>query len=106
MAQKTSHYKNIKGSPRKDWISSFMKRQNLSLKNAAKLSKPHQNATKTPLIINHWFEILEETIESLGLKERIDFIWDVDQSGVAQEPKKCKVVFERTTNTTNYKWVR
>ena len=85
-AQKTFHYKKLKGSPGKDWISIFMKRQNLSLKNAIKLSKPCQNA------INHWFDILEETIENLGLKERPDLIWNVEESLVPHEPKKCKVV--------------
>ena len=90
-AQKTFHYKNLKGSPGKDWTSLFMKRQNLSLKNA-KLSKPCQNATKNPFIINHWFDILEESIENLGLKECPDLIWNVDESGVPHEPKKCKVV--------------
>ena len=61
-AQKTFHYKNLKVSPRKVWISLFIKQQNLSLKNATKLSKPCQNATKNPFNINHWFDILEETI--------------------------------------------
>ena len=91
-AQKTFHYKKLKGSPGKDWITLFMKRQNLSLKNATKLSKPCQNATKNPFIINHWFDILEESIENLGLKECPDLIWNVDESGVPHEPKKCKVV--------------
>ena len=91
-AQKTFHYKNLKVSPTGDWISLFIKQQNLSLKNATKLSKPCQNATKNPFIINHWFDILEETIENLGLKECPDLIWNVDESGVPHEPKKCKVV--------------
>ena len=63
-AKKIFHYKNLKGSPGKDWISLFMKQQNLSFKNAMKLSKPCQNPTKNPFIIDHWFDILEETIEN------------------------------------------
>ena len=89
-AKKIFHYKNLKGSPGKDWISLFMKQQNLSLKNTTKLSKPCQNPTKNTFIVNHWFDILEETIENLGLKERPDLI--VDESGVPQEPRKCKLV--------------
>ena len=89
-AKKIFHYKNLKGSPGKDWISLFMKQQNLSLKNTTKLSKPCQNPTKNTFIINHWFDILEETIENLGLKERPDLI--VDESRVPQEPRKCKLV--------------
>ena len=68
MAQKIFHYKNLKGSPEKDWISSFMKRYNVSLKNATKLSKSRHNASKNSFNINHRIGILEETIENLGLK--------------------------------------
>ena len=46
--------KGVSGSPRPDWIASFMKTLGLSLKNATKLSKAHNNATKNPFIINHW----------------------------------------------------
>ena len=69
-----------------------MKQQNLSLKKCYKTIKPCQNATKNPYIINHWFDILEETTENLGLKESPDLIWNVDESGVPHEPQKCKVV--------------
>ena len=89
MAQKIFHYKNLKWSPGKDWISSFLKRQNLSLKNATKLSKPPQSATKNPF--NHWFDILEETIENLGLEERPDLTWNTDETEILHEPKKCKL---------------
>ena len=102
MAQKIFHYKNLKGFPGKDWISSFMKQQNLSLKNATKLSKPHQNTIKNPFIINHWFDIIEETIENLGLKECPDLIWNVDKSGVPQEPKKCKVLSLKGQTTLKF----
>ena len=61
-------------------------------KKCCKTIKPCQNATKNPCIINHWFDILEETIENLDLKECPDLIWNVDKSGVPHEPKKCKVV--------------
>ena len=72
-AQKTFHYKNLKGSPEKYWISLFMKQQNLSLKTIK---------TTPKCIINYWFDILEETIENLGMKECPDLIWNVDESGV------------------------
>ena len=42
--------------------------------------------------MNHWFDILEETIENLGLKERPDLTWNTDETGILHEPKKCKVV--------------
>ena len=37
-------------------------------------------------------DILEETIKNLGLKERPDLIWNMDESGAPPEPKKCNIV--------------
>ena len=65
-----------------------MKTSRLSLKNATKLSKARHNVTKNPFIINHWYDLLEETIDKLGLGDRPDLIWNADES----EPKRCKVI--------------
>ena len=46
--------KGVSGSPGPDWNASFMKTSGLCLKNATKLSKARNNATKNPFIINHW----------------------------------------------------
>ena len=64
-AQEIFNFKGLKGCPGKDWLSGFMRQQKLSLKNATKLSKPRQNATKNPFIINHWFDILEKTVKKI-----------------------------------------
>ena len=69
-----------------------MKTSGLSLKNATKLSKARSNATKNPFIINHWYDLLEETIDKLGLGDRPDLIWNADESGLPSEPKRCKVL--------------
>ena len=86
------NYKGVSGSPGPDWIASFMKTSGLSLKNATKLSKARSNATKNPFIINHWYDLLEETIDKLGLGDRPDLIWNADESGLPSEPKRCKVI--------------
>ena len=66
------HYKGVQGCPGPDWLNSFMKKQNLSLKNATKLCKARYNATKNPFVIFHWFDLLEETISKLGIGDRPD----------------------------------
>ena len=66
--------------------------QSLSLKQATKLSVPIYNATKNPFIIYHYYDILEETIERLNLRNRPHLIWNCDESGLPHEPKKCKVI--------------
>ena len=47
---------------------------------------------KNPLTVNHWFNILEETVKKLGIEDRPDLIWNSDESGLPSEPKKCKVI--------------
>ena len=42
--------------------------------------------------MNHWFDILEETVKKLGIEDRPDLIWNSDESGLPSEPKKCKVI--------------
>ena len=46
---------------------------------------------KNPFIVNHWFNILEETVKKLGIEDRSDLICNSDESGLPSEPKKCKV---------------
>jgi len=91
-AKSIFNYKKVVGCPGPDWIASLIKKSNLSLKNATKLSKARHNATKNPFIVNHWFDILGDTVTRLGLSERPDLIWNCDESGLPSEPKKCKVI--------------
>ena len=85
-------YKGVSGSLGPDWIASFMKTSGLSLKNATKLSKARNNATKNPFIIDHWYDLLDETIDKLGLRDRPDLIWNADKSGLPSEAKRCIVI--------------
>ena len=45
------------------------------LKNATKVCKARYNVTKNPFIVNHWFDIFDETVKKLGIEDRPDFIW-------------------------------
>ena len=73
------HAKNIfkfggrPGHPGPDWMNSFIKQNNLSLKEATKSIVPRYNATKNPFIIYHYYDILEETIDRLNLRNRLFF---------------------------------
>ena len=75
------------GFPGPGWMTSYLKRNLLSLKEATKLSFPCYNATKNPFVIFHYFNILEEAIEKLKIKDRLDLIWNCDESGLPHEPK-------------------
>ena len=92
-------YGGRKGHPGPDWVKLFMKRNNLSLKEATKLCVARYNATKNPFIVYHFYDILEQTINDLGIENRPDLLWNYDESGLPHEPKKCKVVSEKGQNT-------
>ena len=92
-------YGGRKGHPGPDWVKLFMKRNNLSLKEATKLCVDRYNATKNPFIVYHFYDILEQTINDLGIENRPDLLWNCDESGLPHEPKKCKVVSEKRQNT-------
>ena len=69
----------------------LMKKQNLSLKKCYKTFQGKITLQKNPFIVNHWFNILEETVKKLGIEDRPDLICNSDESGLPSEPKKCKV---------------
>ena len=85
------------GFPGAHWMTSYLKRNNLSLKEATKLSSARYNATKNPFVIFHYFDILEEAIEKLKIRDRPDLIWNCDKSGLPHESKKCQVISEKKT---------
>ena len=90
--KKIFKYKGEKGCAGPDWLNTFMKKQNLSLKNATKLCKARYNAEKNPFIVNHCFHVLEETIKKLGIENRPDLFWNSNESGLPSEPRKSKVI--------------
>ena len=97
--QQILKYGGRPGYPGPEWINSFQKRQKLSLKEATKLSAARYNATKNPFIVNHYYDILEKTGQNLGLDDRPDFIWNVDESGLSHEWKKCDVISAKIQKT-------
>ena len=50
-------------------------------------------------MIYHYYDILEEAIKQLNLKDKPNLIWNCDESGLPHEPKKCQVIREKGQNT-------
>ena len=91
-AKKILKHKGRIGYPGPDWARKFMDNNNLSLKEATKLSVARYNATKNPFVINHFYDMLENVVKKLGIENRPDLIWNADESGMPHEPKKCRIV--------------
>ena len=98
-AKKTLHFRGRLGYPGPGWIKQFMKKKNLSAKQATTLSSARYNATKNPFIIFHFYDLLEKTIKELNLEHRPDLIWNCDESGLPHEPSKLKIISRRGQKT-------
>ena len=79
--------------PGKEWTTSFMKRNNLSLKHAEMICHSRKAATENPFIIFEFYEMLEKIIKEKNLSA--NQIWNTDESGFPVDPRKCKVISKR-----------
>ncbi len=80
-------------APKKDWARSFMKRHNLSLKQASVISKArHINSTKETF--DEYFRKLEQLYTDHQLHDKPQFIYNVDESyfGKKQAGHRRKVI--------------
>ena len=76
--------------PGKDWLRSFMNRNNLSLKKANMISSARKSVTSNPFLVYDFYDILEKVLEEKNLTA--SQIWNCDESGFPTDPQKCKVV--------------
>ena len=83
------------GFPGADCMTSYLKRNKLSLKETTKLSSARYNARKNPFVTFHYFDILQEAIEKLKTRDRPDLIWNCDEPGLPHESNKCQVISEK-----------
>lgn len=89
--QLTTSFKDDR--PGKDWLRSFMTRNNLCLKKAQKISNAGKEKVATnPFIIYHFYDVLEETVKSMGIGP--NQIWNCYETGFPSDPKYCKVINE------------
>lgn len=91
------------GQPNKDWLISFMRRHNLSVKKPQSVEVARKKACD-PFIINTYFQLLKETVTELGLAEKPHLIFNCDETSFCKDPSKTKVVGARgkaCTRTTS-----
>ena len=78
--------------PGKDWIRNFMQRRQLSLKQPSALEKARKIAASNPEIIYGFYDTLEKVINDLGIKNRPECIWNIDESNLFLEAQRTKVI--------------
>ncbi len=70
-----------KGRPGREWFQGLKRRHpEFVLRRPEPTSLVRLRAVN-PVIINNYFQALDETLSALGLHEKPDFIWNADESG-------------------------
>lgn len=76
------------------WWESFCRRHpNLALRTAAPLSLARARASD-PEVVSRYFDLLEQTLDENGLRDRPGQIFNMDESGMPLNPKAPKLVVE------------
>ncbi|XP_029343531.1 uncharacterized protein LOC100569966 isoform X2 [Acyrthosiphon pisum] len=79
------------GYPGHDWWIGFSSRHKLSLKKPQVVENARKKACD-PFIIYNYFDLLWETMTDLGIVNRPDRIWNLDETSFCLDPSKTKTV--------------
>ena len=102
-----SHAKG-KGLLRKDkitqgWWRNFVERQgNLSLRKGDNTAHVRMDAINSETV-NHYFDLLESTLEDNGLIYSPSQIYNVDESGIPLDPKAPNIIAQTGTKKVRYR---
>ena len=72
-------------------MTDFMVRWNFSNKLPSTLEKSRKLAASDPSIIYHFYDLLEDKINELGISNRPECIWNVDESNLFTDVQREKV---------------
>ena len=81
--------------PGEDWLKAFMERWNLSVKLPSTLEKARKIATSDPNIIYGFYDLVQQQYDILGISNRPECIWNVDETNLYIDPQKSRVVAPR-----------
>lgn len=87
------------GVPGEDWFLGFCKRHKLSLKKPQSVEVSRKKSCN-PFTIHEYFTLLENTITKLGLQNKPENIWNLDETSFCTDPSKTKVVGGKNLSCT------
>lgn len=79
------------GVPGTDWFLGFAKRHRLSIKKPQGVEYARKKICD-PFVIEKYYNLLQRTIEELGLQNKPESIWNLDETSFCRDPTKTKVV--------------
>ncbi|CAG4990969.1 unnamed protein product [Parnassius apollo] len=85
--------------PGDDWFRRFCKGNNLSLKKPQSVEIARRKACN-PFTVYEYFDFLENAINDLDLAEKLECIYNLDETSFCNDPSKSKVLGQRGYSST------
>ncbi|MCL4152982.1 UNVERIFIED_CONTAM: hypothetical protein GTU68_011284 [Idotea baltica] len=78
--------------PGRDWFKSFLKRHNFTLKKGGQMQLARKSVTSDPFFIYNYYDTLEDVVSRLGIKDRPECFYNLDETGFPTDPSKIKTI--------------
>ena len=85
--------------PGRDWARNFLKRYNFTLKKGGQMQLARKSVTSDPFVIYGYYETLEEVVKQLGIEDRPECIYNLDETGFPTDPTKVKSIGTKGAKT-------
>lgn len=85
--------------PGRDWIMNFLKRHGLTLKKGGMMQLARKSVTSDPFVIYGFYDLLEKVINDLGLADKPECIYNMDETGFPTDPSKAKTIGTKGVKT-------
>ena len=78
-----------------------MDRWNVSCKIPSMLEKSRKTATSNSTIIYTFYDILETQLKQFNFQDRLECLWNVDETNLYTDPQKTRVVAEQSSKASH-----
>ena len=85
--------------PGHDWVSNFLLRHNLAHKKGGQIQLARRASTVDPFVIFGYYDKLAEVIRNLGIEDRPECIYNLDETGFPTDPSKRKTIGTKGVKT-------
>ncbi|CAF3744594.1 unnamed protein product [Rotaria socialis] len=85
--------------PGYEWVHNFLLRHNLSLKKGGMMQIARKTVTSDPFVIYSFYELLGSEMNRLGIMNRPECIWNLDETSFPQDPSKTKTIGSKGNKT-------
>lgn len=78
--------------PGYEWAAGFMEQRKLTPQKSGTIQVKRKNVTSEPFLIYGYYEVLEKEVDSLGIQDRPECIWNLEETGFPHDPSECRTI--------------